>query len=261
MNVFQMRRRVDQWIDRSKTARHKEIAYWDAINGSIIDFVKDRTEPIRTKRTYSVQSSQRIREELYTLIPSPATGTITSGIVSRPTGYMYYLLVYATINSEKQLCIPTSYNELGKIEINPFRLPSAIKPYFNENVSGIKIITDIDPTVGTYELHYIKTPDVVFGGKEHQKITDGGTVVTGTTYYCTAPTTYNAIKYDTGETFVAGSVTTLTNGSVIAASNITNCNLPDHTHEEICKLAAAKLKGNVSDLQGKAELKNDVEQN
>jgi uncharacterized protein (UPF0212 family) len=50
--------------------------------------------------------------------------------------------------------------------------------------------------------------------------------------------------YTQGQTFVAANTALTGTGTVI---NIVNCNLPEHTHEEIAKLAASIIIGEVSD--------------
>ena len=76
MNAVQLRERIDELIDRTKSARFTDKQYYNAINGAITKIVKDRIAPIRVPRKYSVQSAQRVRDELYTLIPAPLTGSI-----------------------------------------------------------------------------------------------------------------------------------------------------------------------------------------
>jgi len=263
MNAIVMQQRVDELIDRTRTSRHSDSAYYNSINAAINKIVKDRIEAIRVDRKYGVQSSQRLREELNTLIPAPATGSLSSGNIPYPSNYLYYLIAYATVGTTKEICFPASYNTMNMIKKSPFHKPSATQLYFNEFVTGLKIISDSKDTVttGTYELWYIKKPAVVSIGKLSQQITDGGTLSTGSTYYVYADSIYNAVTYLRGETFVAGGVTTLTSGIVIVSTNITNCDLPDHLHEEVCQLAAADLM-QIADRFDKANmLKGDVERN
>ncbi len=91
MNAIQLRVRIDQLIDRTRTARHDDAEYYNAINAASTLLVKDRLEAIRVPRKYSAQSSQRIRSELYTLIPDPpVTGALVSGNVPYPADYLFY---------------------------------------------------------------------------------------------------------------------------------------------------------------------------
>ena len=258
-----MRERVDQLIDRTRTGRHTDVAYYNAINAAIDTILKDRIEPIRLPRKYSIQSSQRIRDELYTLVPAPVIGNITLATVTFPADYLYYLLLYVTADASfpATACTPTSYNEISETKINPFLKPSSTKLYFNENVGGLLVHTDTLTTLvnAPYELWYVKNPAVVSIGYQRDKILAGGSVNNGTTYYVYEQTVYNGVTYEEGETFVAGATATITSGIVIVASVVVNCDLPVNMHEEVNKLAAAFLSGNVEDYQKKQTFDIDVE--
>lgn len=260
MNAVQMRERVDELIDRTKSARHRDRAYFNAINAAIGLILKDRLEPIRLRRKYSVQKTQRIRDELYTLIPLPATGnTLANGTIAYPSNYFYFLLVYVTINGEKIYCSPTSYNELGPLEQNPFSKPSVLKPYYNEYETGIRIYSTLAIPI-PFELYYVKKPDVVKIGNESNKIFAAGAITNGAQYVVYEQAVYNGITVYEGDIFVGvGAAPTLTSGIVINITNMVDCNLPDNMHEEVCKQAASIMESTVEQFNKKQDLDVQVE--
>src|SRR5690348_8513204 len=139
MNILEMLVRVEQLTDRTRSARFKDVDKINAINDAILRIVKDRVAPIKVARKYSIQSVQRVKDELYTLIPDAVTGATVSGSVPYPDDYFYYLLLYVTINGVRQRARPTTYNELSVLEINPFKKPTVVKPYYNEFVDGLRL--------------------------------------------------------------------------------------------------------------------------
>lgn len=258
MNAIEMRLRIDQKIDRTATARHSDKAYYNAIMNSIWMVVKDRVAPIRVPRKYSVQSAQRIRDELYSLISAPVTGAPSAGIVPYPADYFTYLLLYATVSSTKDYCRPTDYNTIGPLKKNPFTKPTATKFYFNELSTGLKVEFGTTGTFSAYELYYVKNPAVVSIGQERDKILAGVTLTIAVVYYVYEEAVHNGVTYSEGETFTAAT-TTLTSGIVINTNKVVNCDLPVNMHEEICTGAAALLSSTVEDWNKKQSLDVDTE--
>lgn len=262
MNIVQQIIRIGEITDRTRTARHSDAAYINNINAAIWLIVKDRAEPIRANRRYSVQETQRIRDELYTLIPAPATGAPSSGVVPYPANYFYYLLLYTTINGTSVFCTPKSYNVSGPLNANPFMKPSITKPYYNEFTNGLRVDFGSTGTFSAYELTYIKNPATVSIGQPRNHVTDGGAIATGTLYYVYWESVYAGVTYKPGETFT-GLITnlTLSSGKVIPSTSIVNCDLPVNMHDEVCFKAAALLSGNVENFQKKNDLDVEVERN
>lgn len=259
MNAIQIRLRVDELIDRTRTARHTDSEYYNAINGATAELIKDRVEAIRPPKRYSVQSSQRLRSELYTLIPAPWAGsTFATNVVTFPTDYYYYLVLYiSTGSTPKTSCTPTTYDEVGLLSINPFKKPSAIKPYFNERASGLQVECG-GLTSFTYELWYIKIPQTVTIGFERDKITSGGAIGNGTDYYVYEDCVYNSNTYYAGEKFTGGATATLTSGIVIPASIVVNSDLPANLHEELCVMTAKKLSLTVENYNKEQRLATEA---
>jgi len=250
--------RVDELIDRTRTSRHSDINYMNSLNAATTQIVKDRVAAIRLPRKYSVQSAQRLRDELYTLVPAPVTAALSSGNVPYPADYQYFLLLYLTINSVQQYCRPTSYNTIGDLINNPFRKPTVDKPYYNEFVTGIKIHFGATGTAGNYELWYLKNPATITIGKETQKIVAAGTLTNALVYMTYEEAVYAGTTYYAGD-LITGTGATLTSGIVILNSLITSSDLPVNMHEEICKATADLLSLNVEDYQKKQTLSVEVE--
>ena len=262
---------VDDYLDRVKSGRFPDRTYMSAINDAIITIVNDRIEPLKQKKTYSVQATQRVRDELQPLIPTPIltlTTTVVANVgtiysVTKPADYHYYLELYAKISGVRYFCIPMSYNDRGEIMDNPFRKPSATKPYFTEGHLGIHIqatdtigSTTVAPTA--VEFYYIKKPNVVSIGQERHKIVAGGTLTNALTYYVYDESVYSGVTYAPGES-IAGSGAALTSGTVILSTNTTLSDLPDSMYYEICTKAASIMSGNGDDFAKKQLLNNDVD--
>lgn len=250
--------RVSRLIDRVKSARHDDVDYIDNINAAIWRTVKDRVAPLKIQRGYSYESAQRIKDELYTLVPVPATGSPVSSIVAIPNDYYYYLLLYIIIDGVEYFCRPSTFNEIGPLQDDPFAKPSAVKPYFTQQTNGFLLYKGSSGTFGNYRLYYIKKPATTSMGKESDKINSSGTLSIGATYYVYEQAVHNSITYYPGDTFIAAN-TTLNSGIVIPATVVVNCDLPDNMHEEICKLAATLMLGPVEDFDKKQSLEIDVE--
>ncbi len=253
-----MRNRVDQLIDRTRSARHDDSEYYSSINAAIIQIVKDRVAPIRIPRKYSVQSAQRIRDELYTLVPAAVTGAPTGNDVIRPADYMYMLLLYATISSEVNYCRPTTYNQVGLLASNPFKKPSTVKPYYNEYTTGIKIDFGPTGTFSAYELWYVKNPATVSIGFERDKLFGGTTLTNTIIYYVYEDAVYNGVTYYPGET-ILGTGAVLTSGTILITTKVVNCDLPVNMHDEVCYKAAALLEGTVEAFGKKQDLNIETE--
>lgn len=255
-----MMERIGEHIDRTRTARHRDRAYFNAINEAIWAIVKDRVEPIRVNRRYSVQNAQRISDELYTLVrvTSPTITGSDKDVIVVPTDYFYYLMMYVTIGGVKYWCTKTTYNELGPLKENPFSRPSDTKPYFTDNDKGFKVFTKIAGIFTTAELTYVKNPATVSIGEERDKLTTGATLTNAVTYYVYEDAVYSGTTYYPGE-IITGTGAALTSGIVVINTKIVNCDLPVNMHEEVALKAAAILSGNVEDYNKKADFNNDVE--
>ncbi len=243
-NAIQMREAIDKLIDRVKSPRFSDNRYYEAINQAQKLILDDRIEPLKSKKDYSVQSTQRLRNELASLVPPTVNGTIVGNLVQFPVDYYYLLSMSNTVNGVKNACRPTTYNESGTLQRNPFKRPSSSQTYFNENNTGWKIELPASAVFSLCELDYIKKPFIVSIGKESDKIISGSTLSIGLVYMVYDESVHNGITYYEGQTFTAATPI-LTSGTVILNSLIVNSDMPDYLHEEIVRLAGSIMEGTV----------------
>jgi hypothetical protein len=257
LNAIEMRVRIDSRIDRVRSPRFKDDSYYDAINEAIEAYIEDRTHNIKQKKTYSAESFQRVRDELYTLYKID-TGAPVGNVVAYPSDFYGYLLMYATIAGERQWCRPTDHNQLGPLLEHSFRKPSDTKPYFLQDLLGLTVQRGTAGAFSAHELHYIKAPAIVSIGDESDKLTSGATLTNLIVYYVNDEAVYNGTTYYPGDT-ITGTGTALTSGTVIASTNVTDCDLPDRSHKEIYQRAANIMMGVTEDYNKKQDIEKDVE--
>lgn len=242
MNIIKLANRVDLYLDVTRSARFERIEYDNAINDAIKNFVDSVINPDeKTRGVRGFQADQYISDNLYTL-QKTQTAAPTLDVALYPADYRFMTSILATIASTQYPCKPTTQNKVGELLRDPFRAPSDTKPYFIQMPTGFKILHGAG-TVSSVDLNYLKTPASVSVGKSTQLIDAGSGVLTITTSYTvTEPAVHNSVSYNVGDQFVSAN-TNLTSGQVILTANITNCDLPDSTHETIAKSAAAILTG------------------
>lgn len=257
MNGIQMIEQIAFLNDRESSPRFEDDAYMKAINEAIIMILEDRLDNIKKPKRYSFEQVQRVRDELYTLVP-PTTSIVPVGnTVSYPADYNYFLKLQCTIDGVTNYSRPTSYNESGPLLDNPFKKPSNTKTYFDQNKDGFFIYRGATGSFTAALLDYIKNPDTVSIGNESNKIGSGPAVLTiGVTYIVYEQAVHAGTTYVEGQTFTASS-TVLSSGVVIPNSVLVNCNLPLKIHQEVCRLAAAIMNGTIEDLMKKQDLKAD----
>lgn len=243
--------------DREQSARFPDDSYMKAINEAIVAFVEDRLEPIKKRKAYSFELTQRVRDELYSLIP-PTLSIVPSGnTLAYPAGYNYFLKLECTIDGTTVLARPTSYGESGTLKENPFKTPANDKVFFDQYDAGFMITRGASGSFTAGLLDYVKHPDTVSIGLESNKISAGGSVLTsGSVYIVYEEAVHAGTTYAVGATFTASS-TVLTSGLVILYSLVTNCNLPVKAHQEICRMASAIMQGSIEDYMKKQDLKAD----
>lgn len=260
MNALQMRLRIDELNDRVKSPRFTDDKYYSAINQAIQMTINDRIDNIKDKKRYSVQSIQRVRDELYTLIIAGTAIVPVSDIIAYPANYYHYLQLNCVIGGVTSYARPTDYNRVGPLLDNSWKKPSDTKPYYIEVGTGLKVLHG----TGTFTsgiLDYIKIPNTVSIGNAGQKLTSAsGNLATTTNYYVYDECVHNGVTYYDGALFTtSGVAAALTSGTVILASNVVNCDLPEILQNEVVRLASAIMNGTVEDYQKKQDLKNDNE--
>jgi hypothetical protein len=254
MNAIEQKIEIDRLNDRVNSPRFPDEQYFAAINQAIEMILNDRIDNIKNPKKYSLQSVQRIREELYTLIKNSAVMPVAN-VLAFPIDYRYYLYLECTIDGVVQYFKPTTYNEIGPLQINPFRKPKPRTPYFNEVSTGLKLLCGAG-VITTSSFDYLKTPNKVSIGYENNKILAAGTLVAATTYYVFEEAVYSGTTYYEGQT-ITGTGAVLTSGVVIPTSVVVNCDLPNHLQPEINRMASAIMQGTIEDYMKKQQLELD----
>lgn len=248
MNALQQKIAIDGIIDRVKSARFSDERYYQAINQAVQIFIDDTSESVKMLKRYSFQSSQRLRDKLYTLIAPTVHGAPSAGnIINMPDNYYYLTLVQAKVvdnitgESVKNNIREISYGEEGLIDRNPFKKPRIYKTYLNERDGYWQAFIPDNSTFTEYWLDYLKRPALVTIGFEDDKINQGGLIVINQKYYVYDECISNGVIHHDGELFTATSTGALTSGTVIPFAKVVNCDLPIKVHDEVNRLAAAIL--------------------
>lgn len=261
MNALEQRNAIDNLIDRVKSARFADNRYYQAINEAQQVILDGRSESVKVPKQYSFQSSQRLRDTLYTLIAPTVSGApISNDTIDMPDDYYYLTLMQATITDNFSGAVETNairaitYGEQGIFKRNPFKKPKLEKSYFDERNGNWKIFIPDNSTLTSYSLDYLKRPVRVSIGNEGDKITAGGTLVLNAKYYVYDECIVGGITYYDGVMFVANG-TTLTSGTVIPFNNVVNCEFPIELHDEINRLAAAIMMNSLDNYLKETMLK------
>lgn len=205
-----------------------------------------------------VVESQFVCEELDDTIISGDTTldnswSLNTALNEWPTDY------WLTI-SEACLIYPTNGGEthrVGVVESTADELAFRLSDPLSEHIlhyntakplrlytqNSVELITDGNYNVVMYYLTYLKKPQTIDVAN-----VASGSIVAGVTYgiYNTDSSyvTYDSENYYTGDTFIGVSGTTTYTPSGTSTVN-TACNLPEHTHDEIVKLAASMMLENI----------------
>jgi hypothetical protein len=258
-NAIEMREAIDKLLDRVKSPRFIDDTYYYAINQATKMILDDRTENIKRNRDYSVQTTQRLRNELSTLVPPTFNATIVGNIVRFPSDYYYLLLMQNTVDGFKEACRPITFNEKGLIRRNPFKTPLSDETYFTENNQGWFIELPVNSVFTKCEIDYLKMPNTVTIGKEIDKILSTQPLTIGLSYMVYEQAIHNNTTYYEGQIFTAAN-TVLTSGIVILNTKIINSDMPGHLHDEIIRMSAAIMNGTIEnyDKQGDLIAKNEM---
>ncbi len=259
-NTIQMMERVAALNDRVKSARYTDNQYIDALNEATEEIVNDLIDPIKTGAKYSFQSAQRVRDQLYPIVPSPATGALVGGVALYPADYKYYLLIWVTISGVKTFVRPTDYNKEGElVDGDPFEAPSDEQVWFNERDTGLRVLHG-PTTPSAYELWYVKQPTLMSIGNENDKIVAGNVLTNAVNYIAYDQTVYNSITYYPGDTIagIGGLGTLFVSGTVIPFAKVVNTELTQLT-DQVCKLASMIMSGTAEVWNKKQSLRQDVD--
>ena len=251
MNSIQVRSRIDFYLDVSRNARFGQQDYNKAVNDAIQVFMNQRIGDENQRAPENFQWIQQIRDEMYTLLKeatsTPSNGTVVTNryyssipsAITFPTDYYNFVSLRVVIDGYSDYARPTTYNEIGPLLKDSFKHPTNQKVYYNENTTGLTIWRGSSGTFSSAILEYIKTPLDFNVGADTDLINAGAGVLTnGSVYIATEVSVQNSVTYQIGDAFTA-SGTTLTSGQVILASKTQTIELPEKTHSDIAKMAAA----------------------
>lgn len=270
MNAIQIKDRIDFYNDLTRVPRFPLEDYVKAFNDVTRVFMDTMIGDINGRKNYDLQLTTQVRDNIYTLIETSAptitaigTTTTTAGSfvqnnATKPTNYYNFIALEIIIDGVTYFCRPTSYGEIGPLRENTFKKPSNTKVYYNENKTGFSLWRGTGGTLGTATLTYIKTPAVFSLGATSQYITSGNLTVA--TYIACEETVFAGTTYTSGTEFT-GAVAALTSGRVILKSNTLTSDLPEKTHEVLCKMASGVMLASIGMVQSSAIVNNEVNKN
>lgn len=245
----------------------EEIDYW--LTNATWKFGKTRYDGLNVKGTGFEQTQKRI-DDLRTLIKSytdtspaasttyVATGGYNSGlpVLGSGTGDEDY---WFTLTEDVNIVVSTVETRVGITECTIDELRFRLDDPYSEHIlhygsakplrifkgNSVELIGDgANYTIDDYHLTYLKRPQ-----KMSRTDVASGSIVAGTVYgvYSASPAayvTYNGNNYYTGDVFTGvTAVTTYTESGTCTVN--TSCDLPEHTHDEIVKMAASMMLENI----------------
>lgn len=244
MNLLEMHDRIDAYLDRPRSPRYTRAIRDKALNTAIDQFVKDRYDNIkRDPRGYSFEIVERVREELYTIVETDYPIAIVGNTAPTPPGFLYHIITYINTSAGRVLSVLKSYVE-NDLTANSFTKPKPSQPIHRRTSTGFKFEVGYPALFnGSGEMTYVKNPDKAFWNET--PINPGPAALTiGATYYVVSGAPIHAgTAYSPGQVFTA--VGTAYTGGVL--NRITGSNLPESTHEELCKIAAGIISGSFED--------------
>lgn len=164
--VDEMHTDLDFLIDKVRTPRFEDSQRDRVLNFAMDRTIQDRYDNIKKAERYSFQAFQRIRDELYTLIPEPAMGALTdnvdnTGRFSFPSDYRHGLLVQVgtTPAATDTVSRPITYDSLGIAKKDPFEEPTDTFPRHIEDGQGIVIYHG--GGIYFYKFYYLRSPKAI----------------------------------------------------------------------------------------------------
>jgi hypothetical protein len=274
MNAVQMMNRIDYYNDFTRSARFSYAQYGEAVNGVILTYIDQQLGFGEGEQKNTYQFIQKIRDKLYTLVktatPSITNGTVITGRygsatpshINFPTDYQNFVGLNVLIDSYTDYSRPTDYNKIGPLLDNSFMKPSNQKTYYNEDATGLTIWRGVGGTFTTATLTYLKAPATFSLGSEDNWIYAGvGVLTLSASYIAIDDSVHNGTTYLSGTQFIATVTTNLTTGKVILASLTTPCDLPEQTHDTICKMVSEMMLGVTSNFNGSQFVEKEVSKN
>jgi hypothetical protein len=249
MNIIQLHQKVKFIIDHKFSPRFRLSDYDDAINTCIGQIVKDRIGNIKQPgKPYSLQSSELLRDELYTLVKNSSPLAVNGNKVpitiggnqNYPADFYTLINLKVNISGQEYVCYPTTYHEADTNRKDPFKRATTNYPdkvYNIEDATGQTIDWGLKGTLISASMQYLSQPVKVNSGIV---IKIGDLLPLGTQVISTS----DATKYD-GITYKTGVLFTFTNATIGLSSGSAVYNWVDHnlavTLEEEVAMAAASL--------------------
>lgn len=253
MNIIQLIEREKHWRDLTHSPRKSPISYQNDIQIAISDIVRDRYDNFKTKKGYSFESTQNLRDQLQDLVRYSGTLIPVGNVLFKsafPVNYRHLLAIRIIVDGKPYWATPTDYDRLRSIDRDPFEAPTLEYPeqvYYAEAANGLNFNWGRTGTMTGVEFYYLAQPTTVLYGTEWGP---GHNFVAGNTVIATMITVYNSVTYPIGSviTIVAG-ILTITSGTVVFG--YVNTDLPELLHEEI-SLKAAEIGMKITENYNKS---------
>jgi hypothetical protein len=255
----------------------EELDFW--LNEAIDRYVKTRYSGVNVKGE-SFEQSQKRTDDLRTLVTEAriAGGSVQAGPTDKPYSYLIpvasfpadYLLFLndevtitfnhevtgtsTTIRTYPVPCTSDTYSVMVNDPYSEHRLHlGTARPLRMFSSKGIELICDgTNYTIPYYYIKYLRKPARV--NYALTAATISGTIVDGINYLVSVNTiTYNGVVYNAGEVFTGVIGITTFTGAGIATAQIANCDLPEHTHNEIVLLTVKILTENIESPRYQAQ--------
>ena len=266
MNIVELHERIRFWTDLVQSTRFEASDIDNAVNAAMNDIVEQKYYSSRKGKGDSFQRTQKVRDELRTLVMEfdTDTGSVLDNYTgysiipasAYPSDYKYILCIKIVKGSTDYNCWPLTYDRVNAFPLNPFRrarLGGFPKSYYNEGEEGIRIthaITSPDraiyyylkqATQWNYGIEYTFTHSFTNG--QHFIITSESAV-------------YNGVTYLRGTEVTATPPSlALTSGTAIAL--FVNSDVNSNLHEMIARQAAVNLMITIQKFdQAKAIIEN-----
>lgn len=251
-----MREAIDKLIDRVKSPRFHDDNYYEAINQATLLVLNDRVENIKAIVKHAVQLSQRLRDELTSLVVNDTALTVTGIVAEYPADYFYLLRILTDVNGIVSPAKPTTYNEESLLDRNPFKAPTDKYTYYNEGSTGWRMIYPPASTLNSVTLDYLKNPIDVTIGNEGDQLVSGDNLLAATDYIVKDKAIIAGVTYYDGDVFRLGVPQSITSGVVILRSTVIDSDMPSKLQDEIIRLSAAIMDGTVEDYQKQNNMMN-----
>ncbi len=252
MNAIATKIRIDYYNDLTRSARFTFAEIAIAVNDAIQQFIDEKIGDEMSQNPENFQWTQQMRDDLSTIIKT-ASPTISNGAVvttrygsfipssfTTPTDYYYFVSLSTLIDGFTSYARPITYNELGPLLQDSFKMPTNKLTYYVEANGTYTVWRGPSGTFTSAGLTYLKIPNTYSCGQESQLLTTGATLTNALVYYATEVSVYVSVTYQPGDV-ITGTGAALTSGQVILSTNTVPIELPERVQDDICKLASVNL--------------------